>query len=270
MLRRMYFIRKILSIFAKIYYKIKVVEPVIISGEQFQVIKSQNYSYWKHFTRNKLIEPEIFLILKEYLNEGDVFFDIGAFVGSHSLYASRKVGRNGQVFSFEPNPFNAQELRKNILLNGIENISVFQIALGGSNRKFDFCLPKRHGDKTSFLINCNSANKISVDERTLKSFAEEQEVSPCLIKIDVEGFEYEIFKGSESYFINNKPNTICEIHLELLTKEKIEYLFNFFHYYPKVRLVSGIDLPGIKKWENISLEDVLKSKMATITVFLTS
>lgn len=270
MLRRMYFIKKLESLFTKLYYKIKVDGPVIINGEEFHVNKSHNYSYWKYFSGNKVIEPEIFLILKEYLKQGDVFFDIGAFVGSHSLYASRKVGVNGQVLSFEPNPFNAQELRKNILLNGIENISLFQIALGGTNRKFDFCLPKRHGDKTSLLLNGNGTNKISIDERTLKSFVEEQRISPCLIKMDVEGYEYEIFKGSESYFINNKPNTICEIHLELLTKEKIEYLFNFFQYYPKVCLVSGIDLPGRKKWDTISLEDMLNSKRATITVFLTN
>jgi len=260
MLRRMYFIKRIESIFAKIYYKFKVNAPVIINGEQFEVIKSHNYSYWKHFTRNKVIEPEIFLILKEYLKQGDVFFDIGAFVGSHSLYASRKVGRNGKVISFEPNPFNAKELRKNISLNGIKNISLFQVAIGAINRKFDFCLPERHGDKTSLLLKADSTNKISIDERTLKSFVEEQRISPCLIKMDVEGYEYEIFKGSESYFINNKPNTICEIHLELLTKEKIEYLFNLFQFYPKVHLVSGIDLPDRKKWDPIFLEDMFKSK----------
>jgi len=270
MLRIMYFIKRVKRLFEKITSKIKVNEYVIINGEQFHVIKSHNYTYWNHFSRNKVVEPEIFLILKEYLKPGDVFFDIGAFVGSHSLYASRKVGRNGRVFSFEPNPFNAKELRRNILLNGIENISLFQIALGGINRKLDFCLPKRHGDKTSLLIKGNGVNKINIEERTLKSFVEEQRICPSLIKMDVEGYEYEIFKGSESYFINNKPNTICEIHLELLTKEKIEYLFNFFQYYPKMRLVSGIDLPGRKKWDTISLEDMLNSRRATITVFLTS
>lgn len=263
-------VRKINKLIKIVYYRVKENESVYINGEEFTVNKRHNFNFWNHFTKTNVNEPEIFAILKDYLKPGSVFFDIGAFVGSHTLYASKIVGENGKVFSFEPNPYNAVEFKNNMILNHVTNVFLSQLALGDTIRRFDFYLPKRHGDKTSLLLKGNNINAIYIEEKTLQFFMDEHKVIPDLIKIDVEGYEYEIFKGSEAYFINNMPNTICELHLKLLNSEKIEYLFSLFNHYSKVLVVSGIDLPHLKKWDEIKLEDIYQSKRSTITIFLTN
>jgi len=51
-------------------------------------------------------------VLDEFLGEGDVFVDVGAYVGFLSMYASWRVGERGKVLAFEPNP-----LAYRVLLN---------------------------------------------------------------------------------------------------------------------------------------------------------
>jgi FkbM family methyltransferase len=52
------------------------------------------------------------------LSEGGVFVDVGANIGLMSLFASREVGDEGAVFSFEPNPSVFSILQQNAGLNG--------------------------------------------------------------------------------------------------------------------------------------------------------
>ena len=54
-----------------------------------------------------------------YLRKDDVFIDIGANIGTATLEASKKIGDDGKIFSFEPNPRIFEFLRQNILLNSL-------------------------------------------------------------------------------------------------------------------------------------------------------
>ena len=49
-------------------------------------------------------ELELKTIL-EFINEGDVIFDIGANIGCFSVPFAKKVGSNGKVYAFEPQKF---------------------------------------------------------------------------------------------------------------------------------------------------------------------
>ncbi len=40
--------------------------------------------------------------IKEYIQEGDIIFDIGANIGQYAMPFSELVGNNGKVYSFEP------------------------------------------------------------------------------------------------------------------------------------------------------------------------
>ena len=65
-----------------------------------------------------------------YLKKNDIFIDIGANIGTTTLEASKKIGVDGKIFSFEPNPRIFKFLQKNILLNKCKNIELFNFALG--------------------------------------------------------------------------------------------------------------------------------------------
>src|SRR4051794_11745594 len=69
-------------------------------------------------------EPQVQDVLGESLNRRDVFYDVGGNVGFFPLIAAKLVGPEGRVVAIEPLPENADALRRNVALNGFENVEV--------------------------------------------------------------------------------------------------------------------------------------------------
>ena len=67
------------------------------------------------------------------ISKGDIVIDIGAHIGWYSLLASRRVGKEGIVYAFEPEPISFNILVKNIKLNDITNIVPIKKALSDSS-----------------------------------------------------------------------------------------------------------------------------------------
>lgn len=60
--------------------------------------------------------------------EGDTIIDIGAHIGIPSIYAASII-RNGKIYCFEPVGDNFSLLKKNIILNKLNNIFPHKMAL---------------------------------------------------------------------------------------------------------------------------------------------
>ena len=71
--------------------------------------------------------------LDRFLKPGDVVYDVGSNIGLFSVFAAKKVTGQGRVLAFEPNPETCRYLQENIRLNGLDNLSAFQVALGNSS-----------------------------------------------------------------------------------------------------------------------------------------
>jgi len=65
-------------------------------------------------------ERKTWKIMKSIIKRGDVFIDVGAYIGTYSIAIAHKVGRDGIVISLEPSPM-YYILCKNIKINGLEN-----------------------------------------------------------------------------------------------------------------------------------------------------
>jgi Methyltransferase FkbM domain len=77
-----------------------------------------------------LFEPSETRLVSDSLLPGDVFVDVGAHVGWFTTIAARRVGSSGQVIACEPYPENAAAFRKNLALNGMQDVLVVESALG--------------------------------------------------------------------------------------------------------------------------------------------
>jgi len=66
------------------------------------------------------------------LEPGDVFCNVGASRGAHTIFAAKKVGGNGKVISFEPETRSYEKLKTNIALNRLKNVVTQNIALGNN------------------------------------------------------------------------------------------------------------------------------------------
>jgi FkbM family methyltransferase len=164
-------------------FKIQV-DPVVDNGVERKLYKFGSY------------EKGTLHILNAFLKPGDTFVDVGANVGLMTIFAARKVGSAGRVLSFEANPDTKQILDENIKHNQLENVTVFGFALGStrgtstlySNLSFNrgsASLNKLDDQSQQYTIDIHRLDQVEAARRTIK-----------MMKIDVEGWELEVLKGS--------------------------------------------------------------------------
>jgi hypothetical protein len=74
-------------------------------------------------------EPEMALILENYLSSGAVFLDLGANEGYFTVVASRLCGASGQVYAVEPQGRCVKVIQENCRLNGCANVTILPVAV---------------------------------------------------------------------------------------------------------------------------------------------
>jgi len=130
--------------------------------------------------------------IKSLIKKGDTVVDVGANIGTISLAMAEIVGSNGKIFSIEPNPEIFNYLTQNIELNGLENIIEARcIALGQNNEEMFL---SQFSDDTQNRISNEGDLRIPV-KRLDEVFPN---INIDFLKIDVEGYEYNVLKGGES------------------------------------------------------------------------
>lgn len=128
--------------------------------------------------------------LLHLLRKEDCFVDIGANIGSYTTLASGHVG--AKTFSIEPVPLTFSHLVDNIAINQIkEKVIAFNVALGSKKGSIDFTTSF---DTMNHVANKDEPNSIKVPVEMLDDILDDQD-TPILLKIDVEGFEKEVFMG---------------------------------------------------------------------------
>lgn len=130
--------------------------------------------------------------LLHFLQEGDLFGDVGANIGSYTVLAASEIGC--QTISIEPHPKTFSKLSDNIRINDISNrIIALNIGMGSKPGKVDF---SDGLDTTNHVVLAPENSKtVSVNIKKLDDIMEGK--SPALLKVDVEGFEKEVFAGAE-------------------------------------------------------------------------
>jgi FkbM family methyltransferase len=190
--------------------------------------------------------------------------DVGANIGTHTIFMAR-TNENCTVHSFEPQMYQYTALNTNLLLNKLHNVVTYKLALGDTNTKLRFpecyikpgrknfggasLIPNYHGvtnegeykavfDTSNFIVTHsqdrnNNNNKgeivtvVPLDDINIENVK--------LIKIDVEGFEYEFLKGAIHTIQRDKPDMIIEIHhddKEDKTKKLLEELGYTYKHIP--------------------------------------
>jgi len=137
--------------------------------------------------------------------EGMKAIDIGVDAGVTTVVIAKKVGGRGKVYTFDPVPGHTDTLRKNLDANGLENVSIFQMAVSDEVGTVDF-----YGGS---IIPAENVEKYSVKATNLDTFLAEEKVEKIdLINMDCEGSELLVLKGAEKTLKENKVKIFCEIH----------------------------------------------------------
>jgi len=86
------------------------------------------------------VEEESFLLSLSL--EGQTIYDVGGDQGIYTVFFARKVGDNGRVITFEPNPESYRRIVANAELNQFRNVDVRPIGLGPQKGKLTFVFPE--------------------------------------------------------------------------------------------------------------------------------
>jgi FkbM family methyltransferase len=151
------------------------------------------------------------------LRPGFTFVDVGANLGYYSLGAGRRVGEEGRVFAFEPNPTTLARLRRNVALSQGGMIRVFDCALADAPGEAVLHAPLEpamHGHAS--LMNQDWAGnvKTTVPVRRLDDVLGETLSRLDTIKIDAEGSELAVLRGAERLVRTFKPSILVELNRE--------------------------------------------------------
>lgn len=157
-------------------------------------------------------------VLKRHLRLGDTFIDIGANVGCISLPLVSHLGVDGHVLAFEADPEIFQKLQTNASSNSFIQLSGFNHAIGSTTGSVVFHRATNsssfgqavgslyasdwHSGGSTFQVNVDSLDRV-LDKHPVKRVH--------AIKIDVEGAEMDVLRGSLLTIERNLPLFVIEV-----------------------------------------------------------
>lgn len=170
-----------------------------------------------------LWEPESMKSVAEHLSPNATFVDIGAHIGYYSVKAIGLVGPGGHIISVEPNPQTLPKLRGNVEASEGRNVRVWPVACAASESTLQLYAAPGNNTGESSLSKTNASQEgaatvaYSVRAMPLDAIVKESKLDRVdVIKIDVEGAEFEVLKGASHTLDEFRPVLVIEIEPEQL------------------------------------------------------
>jgi FkbM family methyltransferase len=171
-------------------------------------------------------EPAVTNWLAHNVGAGMTIFDVGANIGSFTMFMASLVGEQGRVFALEADPKVCEILQANIRANGFRMIHPIrgaaywecgEVSLGRAEASSGY----------SGLYYQKASEWISVPAFTLDSLVEKYAIKRVdLVKIDVEGAEWDVLEGMRNLLQTARPRLLIELHVAAVprTREIPEWL----------------------------------------------
>jgi FkbM family methyltransferase len=213
----------------------------------FKIHGDEDHSwFWEKVERGEW-EPETFDVFDRFVKKGDLVCDLGGWIGPTVLYAAAK---GAHVTAFEPDPTAFRYLQENVRRNRFKNVLCYNSAistLNGVKKISPFF--QSLGDSTSSLLEGDreSNESADVDCITWDTACSKYKFRKIdFIKIDIEGSEFDVVPGMESYFKKNRPVIYLSTHAPYLAEEeremKLKKLADIIESWGKLETPAGIPL----------------------------
>ena len=146
--------------------------------------------------------------------ETDVVYDLGANVGVFTKWLLNKFNNIEHIYAFEPTPHLVGYMNKTFSI--YPNVTIFNKAISNKNKTAVFQTFQNSVSNT--LIDFDDKNHtysggVEVECVNLEQFINQNNLlQPTLLKIDIEGSEYDLVNSSSDEFLSNIPKIILEFH----------------------------------------------------------
>lgn len=151
---------------------------------------------------------------RSYLQEGMTVFDVGANIGDVSILFARLVSSQGQVHAFEATSKTFKQLQMAVVNSGHTNITINHIAVADREAVLDLHVypEKQSGWNTlavrplqNYGIDVKPTHIEPVQAITIDEYCRLRNIAQIdLLKIDVEGAEYQVLRGAEQMLREGK------------------------------------------------------------------
>jgi FkbM family methyltransferase len=185
-----------------------VIEPRVVGADGCSYfVPSLREPIAFHLLIDGIYEPDLAGFLDANLSPGDTFVDVGANIGAFTIPGARRVGPSGKVLAIEASPSIFPYLKRNVSDNRLENVVTKHCAASDSQSGevpfYD--APHSHFGMGSLAPQFH-ANPVKVPAQTIDDLLAEEAIDRVkVLKVDVEGFEVNVFKGAQSLLTSSQP-----------------------------------------------------------------
>ena len=176
----------------------------------------------------KTHEPLCTKLVSKIIKEGMICIDLGSNIGYYAVLESKLVGEKGRVYAIEASPDNFNCLQKNAKLQNFLNIEAYNFAGSDKNGKINF-ITKTISNWSRVLregeVPDSSEIITSVPAKTIDFFVQEKMIKKLnFFRMDVEGYEYNVYKGMKESIKKFKPMLLIEFHVKQLGDDLKKFL----------------------------------------------
>lgn len=167
----------------------------------------------RHIIRHGLYGAHVLSHATRFIIPGTAVLDVGANIGAYAIPLAM-VFEGVEVHAFEPNLEAVSRLKRNILLNKLRNVRIFEVGVGARTETVDLHVFDLQDLGLSSFVKPEKARgayeTLPVPVVTLDDMYKEQGPKISFIKIDVQGYEAEVLAGGRELIRRDMPAIILE------------------------------------------------------------
>jgi|GEM_PF-148553 len=221
--------------FTKILPVARIFQPAscILPPQFITMLSRLSYLYraWRYRFR---VDPAEIHYLLSTLRPGDTAVDIGCHKGGYLYWMRRRVGLHGRVYAFEPQPRLFEYLTVIQKQLNFNNVQLENMGLSSQTGSMTLHIPaSSSGTSPGATLNAVTESNPTdfhhhtVQVSTLDAYFHAQGIRPALLKIDVEGHEWELLKGGQALLEACRPRILMECENRHLGGGDVQDVFRF-------------------------------------------
>jgi FkbM family methyltransferase len=156
------------------------------------------------------------VVADHFATSGATVIDVGASWGLFTYHLARRVGKSGQVYSFEPHPDNAPMLRK--LAKARPYVHFSPVAVSDDVGRAELLIPRQQSRLVTAQASLShgfDGQGVDVEKVEVPTVRLDDQIAPAVdvdfVKIDVEGHEMSVLRGGSSILRRSRPPILIEI-----------------------------------------------------------
>jgi FkbM family methyltransferase len=226
--------KEVIKSLGRAWFRAQGYFPAQVDGQPYRM-DPYHFAFWRAYSKGYW-EPETLKVISRFTSPETSYVDVGAWIGPTVLHGATQAKH---VYCFEPDPTALRYLNWNLDQNNVRNVSRFGLALAAEPGVFQIStFGEEPGDSKSSLLESASDYATDVWAITWDEFLQRsnpQDVS--LIKIDVEGAEFDLVPTMRSYLQEKRPALLLSTHAPYLNggrQEAMTKLAQALDFYPHV------------------------------------